>query len=695
VTAVAARARGFRVPSLGPLLELIGLAGLAVAQPLFDVFDGGADIFVAYGAVRIDVVLFALAVVLLVPLVLFAAELLAGLLGERARRAVHLASVFVLVAALVSQTLKRETDLGRTAVALLAVAAAAVLVLALSRWEAPRLFLRFLAVAPAIFALLFLFSSPITPLVTSSGSVAAADVEVGDPAPVVMVVFDELPLASLLGPNDHIDPSLFPNFASLADDGTWYRDDTTVAGFTPQAVPALLTGQYPEDEDTLPVAASHEENLFTLLGDDYHLHASEGWTRLCPPNLCEQTGTAEGAALPRLINQAGELWWERASPDRATVSRKDRWETSRRRRQQVEEFIDGLDSDDGGRPRLDFLHVLLPHVAYEYLPTGQRYTAPPFPAGDFFGAWLDEDVASAARQRHLLQLMYTDRLLGQVLDRLRQLDRYDESLVVVTADHGAGFVPGSPLREISEDNLHEVAWTPLIIKSPHQTSGGLDDTPVRSIDVLPTIADVLGVDLPWRVDGRAIRPGRADEGPDRIFLHEADRLRPDDGPFATFDRAAEFDRMLAVPPGNASGDDLGVFRQGRYGDLVGRDVDDLDVGEVVTAPGALDHRDAYRDVELDAPRLPVYVSGDVTPDGPDPALAVAVNGVIGGWAHGYLPTFLAPGLDPRYTETPRLRRWWTMVPPALLRDGDNDIELFRIDGDPGSVELRPIRFRPD
>jgi hypothetical protein len=36
-----------------------------------------------------------------------------------------------------------------------------------------------------------------------------------------------------------------------------------------------------------------------------------------------------------------------------------------------------------------------------------------------------------------------------------------------------------------------------------------------------------------------------------------------------------------------------------------------------------------------------------------------------------------------------------MVPPALLRDGDNDIELFRIDGDPGSVELRPIRFRPD
>src|SRR3712207_9091200 len=45
------------------------------------------------------------------------------------------------------------------------------------------------------------------------------------------------------------------------------------------------------------------------------------------------------------------------------------------------------------------------------------------------------------------------------------------------------------------------------------------------------------------------------------------------------------------------------------------------------------------------PIFPAYLTGGVTTTGPDPVLAVALNGVVGGWARGYPPRFLVPGLD--------------------------------------------------
>jgi len=73
-------------------------------------------------------------------------------------------------------------------------------------------------------------------------------------APVVEVVFDELPTATLMDPGGtRIDRKRFPGFARLAAASTWYRDNTTVADFTGRAVPAIETGVNP-GYDTLPIA---------------------------------------------------------------------------------------------------------------------------------------------------------------------------------------------------------------------------------------------------------------------------------------------------------------------------------------------------------------------------------------------------------------------------------------------------------
>jgi hypothetical protein len=622
---------------------------------------------------------------------LFALELLAGLAGERWRRLVHAGAVFLLLGALALQVAKSETDLGRYRASAVAAFVALAGAAAVWRWHAPRLFLRFLAVATGFFFVTFLLASPVTALVVADRQAHPADVRVGSPAPVVWIVLDELPTTTLLGPDDRIDAQLYPNLAALAGDGTFYRNHTTVSPHTSDAVPAGLTGRYPEEPDVLPVLSEHRDNLFTLLGGSYRLNASEGWADLCQGDGCEDPTGTRPAALRELLEDAGDVWQEKTRPWR-TALREDPYRfTFLGRVEQVEDFVASLDAGSEDRPPLDFLHVVLPHSLFEHLPDGRRYEAP-LPPGQVGFRWFDEHVAAAARQRHVLQMQYTDRLLGNVFDRLRALDRYDESLIVVTADHGASFSPGALFRGVGEENLHEIVWTPLVVKAPGQRQGRVDDTLVRSIDVLPTVAELLEIDVPWRLDGRPMRPGRSD-GEVRLFRWDENDLQPDDGHFVTLDGGEGFRRMLDEAPARTGDAELGAYRLPPHGDLVGRRVADLPLAVPESTEGFIADGDQFESVDMDDDEVPAYISGQTVVAGPDPRYVIAVNGVVGGWAPAYLSTWLPPGMDFSYLDRPRVRQWWTMVPPALLREGRNRVELLRIEGEGADRVLHPVRLR--
>ena len=79
-------------------------------------------------------------------------------------------------------------------------------------------------------------------------------------------------------------------------------------------------------------------------------------------------------------------------------------------------FADWLESiDSSRRPTLYFKHLLLPHVPWEYLPDGRRYSTDPY--GNVHGSsdersFDDRWLLEQAYQRHLLQAGYTDTLLG-------------------------------------------------------------------------------------------------------------------------------------------------------------------------------------------------------------------------------------------------------------------------------------------
>lgn len=242
---------------------------------------------------------------------------------------------------------------------------------------------------------------------------------------------------------------------------------TTVADHTQFAVPAILTGKA-SDPDKLPVASEHPDNLFRLLGGRYRLNVMEWVTHLCASTSCPRQirpsllhrlrsllGDPQTAKIPvappgitfRLAGwiRPEETSLRAAAEDQATRMSVRRG-ADRDRTATAELFADSLRADDD--PSLDFLHILLPHIDWVTLPSGQRYSSQLFATSP--GTWpKDPYISATAYQRHLLQVGYTDRVLGQIVGRLEDEGTYERSLIVVTADHGISFKArrGGPRRQ--------------------------------------------------------------------------------------------------------------------------------------------------------------------------------------------------------------------------------------------------------
>jgi len=672
-------------------LELAALCAVAFARPLLDSFGRSPDTFIARGATPRTIVAFGLVVTLAPPLALAVPGLTGRLLGARRRRAVHVV-VVAAIAGVATWRLGRDLTDGSWSppvpVALGVAGGLAVAALRL-RTVGARTFLRVAGAASVVYLVQFLALSPTAGLVSGDGApplddelaaqVAAAVGE--DPPDVAMLVFDALPTQTLLDGQGRIDPALFPNFAALADTASWYRDDTTVSLFTRDAVPAILTGRYPDPDNRAEDGPAQEpDNLFTLLGGAYDLHVREQITQLCPPDLCPRP---RPAGLGRLLADAVELWTgsARAEDDAGgdefalpSVLDDDRFGEARR-------WIGEQDFAHPG-PDLFFYHAALPHDPWQFLPDGTTYATSRYPIGYRNIGWYGPGIG-VAHQRHVLQAQACDRLLGDLLDRLRAAGTLDDTLVVVTADHGHAFVDDEPWRWLSRGNHEELLWTPLLIKAPGQSEGRVVDDNVMSIDVAPTIYDMIGVEPPWRLDGRPIGHGTPRDPDLKLVDDDEDNLwRAEPGEsVVTIDGAeASFARVMAGDAVEAVGDDA-VWERTVHGGLVGRDVDDLDVQDAGRSGPArevsVDGLGRLHDIDLDDP-LPLEIvgRGDL---GDGAHVAYALNGTVSAVA------VVEP--DER-TDKPLVLG---LARPDLFVEGRNALTAYLIDGDPGDETLVPLK----
>ncbi len=90
------------------------------------------------------------------------------------------------------------------------------------------------------------------------------------------------------------------------------------------------------------------------------------------------------------------------------------------------------------------------------------------------------------------QLVFVDEWIGRVLDGLKADGLYDESLIVLTGDHGDAFWEHGFINH-SNMPYEELVHVPLVIKLPGSRNGGTRvKTPVGLVDILPTLLDLAG-----------------------------------------------------------------------------------------------------------------------------------------------------------------------------------------------------------
>jgi hypothetical protein len=285
--------------------------------------------------------------------------------------------------------------------------------------------------------------------------------------------------------------------------------------------------------------------------------------------------------------------------------------------EQLRDFVAGVPR--GGEPSVNVIHMLQPHGPWDRGMNGERYESD-LPANleltDFDVLPDDRWWTVQLRQRHLAQLQYTDGLLARLIAALRKRGIWDEAVVVVVADHGVSTIPGSRLRDPTPTNAHDILSVPLFVKAPGQTAASVSRAPARTTDVLPTIAGLAGVRLPYDVEGvpvTALSPGdRSHAASDGVRVTGVDVSMRDLR--ARVLRAARINAALF-----GEGNPRAIMRVGPRPELVGRRVDVVRLGraEGMTA-------------ELDGGEGTIRISGRVSgvPEGEAVPLAVVVDGRV-------------------------------------------------------------------
>ncbi|WP_293573077.1 sulfatase-like hydrolase/transferase [Phaeobacter sp.] len=141
-----------------------------------------------------------------------------------------------------------------------------------------------------------------------------------------------------------------------------------------------------------------------------------------------------------------------------------------------------------------------------------------------------DDNIQTLRSVYLGLATEVDKHIGRVMDYLRSSNQLDNTLVIVSADHGEMLGDRHSWGKLS---VYDAAYhTPLIIRMPGNATraGAVVKEITESIDLTPTILDWVGQDIPNAMDGRSLLPLLTGDTPDnwrRFSLSELDFADPE------------------------------------------------------------------------------------------------------------------------------------------------------------------------
>jgi len=151
------------------------------------------------------------------------------------------------------------------------------------------------------------------------------------------------------------------------------------------------------------------------------------------------------------------------------------------------------------KPFFLYLPLCIPHSRYEAPDMGIYKDKP----------WKEDAIAYAA------MISRMDKNIGRIMEALKENGLDENTIVFFTSDNGAAessqewdlFKSNAPLRGVKRDPYEGGMRVPMIVRFPKIIKAGtINDLPWYFADVLPTLADVAGVQKPDNIDGTSLYP---------------------------------------------------------------------------------------------------------------------------------------------------------------------------------------------
>lgn len=656
-------------------LVAFGAFTLSALSPLVQVLGNSPEFFVAHLLTDAEIILFALSLSLVPLLVLYIIDLLWAISPLKNNNHVPLILITsCLLALFISNALNRVLNFSTILLAILYFILLVTLALVVVRSKPARDILKVTGALSVLLYGFFFLVSPVSallqnePLPDNKSYTTAADSK-----PLLFFIFDKFPLTLMLTKEGKIDDKRFPNFSYLSSNSMWFRNAKTVAPYTNNAVPAMLSGTLAGKEKRGTVK-DYPLNIFTIFGQTHKVTAFESFTKLCPDAICNKKPIKQVVDWDIFKNDILILTLHSALPAKFSETflppMPQNWTNFGSVQEPFkEEIIDKnfslkkLRTTGRDRPIIDnvltrirtlndrelmYMHIENPHEPYKDLPGGfqRKHTNHLKNVVDHSVGWPENKTVSSDLHAFLLQAMYIDEVLGRIITEIKNSGYWDNSNLVVVSDHGASPVPGLKNRGFRKDQLADNMLVPLFIRSPDMKKSISDDS-IYTVDILPTLLDLYRIQPDSSFSGVSLRSATSE-----FLALRSPVVQEGNGVHYSQSRLIPF-RDSVLP------DSSNPYVVGDFSELFGKSIEGADtIGSessafLTTIPHIIDKN--YVSNTLHG------VSNNLADE---QLIAVALNGVISGFGYTY-----PVGDQVRFT---------VLVDPEKIVEENNTARIFQV-----------------
>lgn len=273
-----------------------------------------------------------------------------------------------------------------------------------------------------------------------------------------------------------------PNIDAFAAEGILFNHAVTPVPITLPAHSSMLTGTTP------PYHKVRDNNNYRLSGSNVTL-----------AEILGENGFVTGAIIGAFVldSQFGlAQGFDNYDDSIKLKAKKAFWLSNERKAEEVTRLAKRWLEGHREERFFLFLHYFDPHDPYN-LHKGFVFSSFPF---------------LALRKDHYdSEIAYTDDCIGQVIEKMKELNLYDSTLVIITGDHGESLGQHSE-KTHGYFTYNSSIHVPLIMRVPGGPGGVIIDNVAGLIDIVPTVCSAVGIDVPSHIEGADLSVFFSDRG---------------------------------------------------------------------------------------------------------------------------------------------------------------------------------------